>query len=328
MTNVGQSNAVGAWHDAVYLIDSNAAPIELGRQYRTTGVGKGLQYTVSMNVSLPAQLADGDYTLRFVSDAINDKLFESDETNNSIDTTATLSITHPDLVPVIETTPLTVNSGQLVDVTWHVDNRNDTDTLVVPWTDEIYISDLSGNIIESLGQFTFDGPLNGQMSTDSVTVPIRIPQTLNGDYLLFVDSDVSNSVYEADGEAGNLASVAVTVGLTPPSDLQLDSFVARPNPVVGDVAEITVSYSVTNIASGTSFIADWEDAVVASRNATLGDSDDIVLGKLPRSGVLPAFASYTVESVLKVPPGLTGAFHLFVVADYDNKLFEKWGNRE
>ena len=67
MTNIGEKNAIGSWSDSVYLYQDGQTPLRLAQQARSVGLGKGQRYTTTLQVTLPSDLADGNYILRVIA---------------------------------------------------------------------------------------------------------------------------------------------------------------------------------------------------------------------------------------------------------------------
>src|SRR5262249_12102527 len=108
------------------------------------------------------------------------------------------------------------------------------------------------------------------------------------------------------------------------------SGVTAPALTVGDRAQATVSWTVTNTGSGAGVTRAWTDEIIATLNAAPGDpKQDIVLDRVTRSGGLDANASYTASDTFTLPLQVSGGFaqpllgryHLFVRTDADSAVF-------
>src|SRR5262249_17970646 len=64
----------------------------------------------------------------------------------------------------------------------------------------------------------------------------------------------------------------------------------------------------------------------ASTDATVGNSDDVVVGRFTHSGALDVGQGYSQSQSVLLPPAFTGRYHLFVQADAGNQVFEN-GNK-
>src|SRR5262249_13032454 len=98
--------------------------------------------------------------------------------------------------------------------------------------------------------------------------------------------------------------------------------VTAPQLVADSPAAITVGWTVTNDGTGAGRTDSWTDAVIASRDAIVGNGDDIVLGQFAHSGVLQVGQSYTSQQRVFFTEGFSARVNVFVVADYAGAVFE------
>jgi hypothetical protein len=117
--------------------------------------------------------------------------------------------------------------------------------------------------------------------------------------------------------------------LAPYAVLQTSN-VTAPALTVGDPAQVTVSWTVTNTGTGTGVTHQWTDEVIATTDPALGHpQDEIVLDRLAHDGFLSPNQSYnatdtfTLSLIVKGDSAqpLQGRYHLFVRADTDSQLF-------
>ena len=320
--NLGDANAAAAWIDRVYLSsDGNLAGATLlGARAQSDDVPFGESYPGAIEVALPA-MPDGDYHVLVVTDATS-TLFEGlNEANNQGAAAGQLQVRHADLTPTILSSPASAESGATVTVQWSTANHGTTATPAA-WFDRVYLSTdavySAGDLF--LGEVAHAGPLPfGQGVPGEITA--ELPIDVSGDWYFVVVSDADGQILETDGEADNQAAAAVNVSLAPYADLAVTDVIA-PAMVIGDPGELTVTWIVKNQGTGSGFTDQWTDAVILSTNATVGDGDDLVLGRFEHSGGLDATVSYSRTETIALPPGLTGRFHLFAVADVDATVFE------
>ena len=83
----------------------------------------------------------------------------------------------------------------------------------------------------------------------------------------------------------------------------------------------TVSFKVKNAGPGSTFSAQWNDAVYVSADATFSGDDKLLLAR-PNLGQLAADSSYTQSLVVQLPVGYSGQYYIFVKADADNWITE------
>ena len=95
-----------------------------------------------------------------------------------------------------------------------------------------------------------------------------------------------------------------------------------PSLTIGDPAQVTIGWTVTNLGAGPGRASSWYDDVVASPDATAGNGDDILLARFAHAGALDAGKSYTQSETFLLPPSFQGRYHLFVHTDATGVVFE------
>jgi len=86
-------------------------------------------------------------------------------------------------------------------------------------------------------------------------------------------------------------------------------------------SNFTVAFKVKNIGLGSTFSAQWNDAVYVSADATFSGDDRLLLAR-PNLGQLAPDSSYSQSLVVQLPVGYSGQYYLFVKTDSDNSLSE------
>ena len=315
------AGSANPWIDRVYLAPAEdvTAVTLLGQVQRTDQLDAGDSYGASLEFVTP-NLVDGDYVFLVISDAENAVYEQGDEDKNS-DYSEAFQLRHADLVPSILGPLPTVASGETITVNWSTANLG-TAASLRGFTDRVYLS-RDGSVDSSdvlLGERRNDDLMDAGASAVS-GISAAIPADAVGDWFVLVDSDADGEIVEGEFENNNLARASLSVTLTPFADL-VASPIAAPNLVIGDPALVAFSWSVSNSGLGAGLTDSWIDAVVISTNDVIGDGDDRVLERFPHSGLLPVGESYSRNEQIGLPGGLQGRFHLFVVADYENAVFE------
>src|SRR6185369_4827005 len=146
---------------------------------------------------------------------------------------------------------------------------------------------------------------------------------ISGTYRFFVKVDAGNAVNEFVLEGNNLtmSATGTVVTLAPYADLQV-TLVTVPELVVGNPASIDVGWTVQNFGTGAGRTSSWIDRVLLSRNASVGDADDQVMGEFANSGALNTSESYSRSEHITLPAGSSGQYHVFVVTDAGNAVYE------
>src|SRR5262249_51694842 len=123
---------------------------------------------------------------------------------------------------------------------------------------------------------------------------------------------------------GGSAKVTVTVNA---ADLRVTDFTRPTTLLIGNPAQASVSWTITNQGTASTNAGQWIDRVVFSTDSILGNADDVVVGEFTRSGSLgpagSATASYTATHVVTLPANRTGTFSLFVVTDAQNAVTDE-----
>ncbi len=228
----------------------------------------------------------------------------------------TLNMSQPaDLTPVSLTVPASVTalkSNPVVQAIWGVSNQGPAATSGY-WYDRVWFSTngvLDANSTD-IGDFyvTQTVPAGG---TYRETNNVTLPMTASGNYTLFVQVDVYNSIYEASLSDKVSAPASGTFTLTPP-DLMPLSVVAPPSVTASNSnPSIQVAWTVTNQGIGAA-TGGWYDRVWFSTNGVL-DANSTDIGDFYYSQTVPAGGGYSVTNpvTLPVPLGGTYPYTLFV----------------
>jgi RHS repeat-associated protein len=126
---------------------------------------------------------------------------------------------------------------------------------------------------------------------------------------------------------GLLARYSLNVQIQPTGsqsfpNLQTESVSLPPETGIVSGQSISVSYTVKNVGSRATVESAWNDRVVLSTNAILGDGDDMSLGIFPHYGNLNPGSSYTVNQTVQLPDGINGDYYLIVESDSGNAVTE------
>ena len=329
VTNTGSQPTSGSWLDRVYLstnstvggdllLDTIAAP-----PAPLVTLNPGDSYTVTRTVAIPfnAGLSDGAYFIIVRTDDAGG-LSEQDELDNT--DSATLNIATPvlpDLTITPTIAPTAAQSGSVVHLEWTTSNSG-TAATTGSWVERIFLSTnttVSGDDAK-LFERTVSSPLAAGGSINA-TADVTIPIDRFGDgmHLIFV-VDALDQIEEFTNEGNNTAVTNIDVTLGPIADLSA-TLLSAPTFVVGDPADIAVSWSVANVGTALGVDLAWNDAVILSADAIAGNFGDTIF-RFANPQALSAGQSYTRTETITLPAGFTGQFHVFVVADKDGDVFE------
>ncbi|MEF8723661.1 MAG: CARDB domain-containing protein [Candidatus Accumulibacter delftensis] len=331
VANSGSGAARGSWSDRVYL--SADGSLGSARLLATVPHSSELlalaSYTASTEITLP-DVADGDYFI-VVSSDVGDTVFEgSQEGNNSSVSTATLGVVHPDLRPVLVSAPAGALSSEAIVVAWQMRNAGSSDAFGA-WTDRLYLSrDATLGADDTLlGELAHGGPLATGASYDA-QLQVNLPLAASGDYFLLLVGDALGQVHELGAENNNVGSTPFAAALAPYANLVVSAVSAEasvpyapaPEVVVGDPAQITVSWTVGNDGNGVGQTTQWTDTLLVSTDSIVGNGDDRVLASYEHLGALAVGESYTRSETFLLPAYFQGRYHFFVRSDAGNQVFE------
>ena len=148
---------------------------------------------------------------------------------------------------------------------------------------------------------------------------VTFPENLRGDFFVYVLTDAGDQVVEPDGEDNNASSLASIQLTIPHSDLIVEAVGGPEVAQSGDSVEVL--WRVRNQGPSVTNRSDWTDVILLSSDGVL-DAGDTELGRFSRSSALEASESYTKQATVVLPEGIEGDYHLFVVADETDRVFE------
>ncbi|MCY2993192.1 MAG: hypothetical protein NTY19_35705 [Planctomycetota bacterium] len=231
----------------------------------------------------------------------------------------------PDLVPASVTVPPAAIAGQPLRVDWRVENRGAGQARTSSWSDEVYLS-LDGTLDSQdwrLGSLSHSGSLNagaGYLAGTKFTVPGSLSA---GTYHVIIKTDAGGNVPESD-ETNNVFVSSTTVEVKHVvSDLQVVSAEGPATGVAGDT--MTVDWTVINDGADTTATDHWSDAIYFSTQATFDPANASLLKEFAHSGALDSRTTYSRSELVALPERTEGTFHLFLVLDVNQDVFELGG---
>jgi len=272
------------------------------KDFSPTTLAPGGSSSRSGPLSVPADLASGDYYVGAIAD-VNNQVTESDETNNKRSQPIHIGGT-PDLVVSALSAPATVNQGENLAITETTKNQGTADsgassTRVVLARDAA-LTDLIGS--KDLSHSALAQGASEQKS-GSVTVPAALP---SGFYYVGAIADVGGVVTESD-ETNNKRSQQIIIGGVP--DLVVSALTAPDFALQGD----TIPVTETTKNEGTEVAGASTTRVCLARNSTL--TDQVVTDDLSHPGLAEG-ASDQQGTSLAIPAGLaSGIYYVGAIAD-------------
>ncbi len=347
VSNTGTGAGItSSWTDQIVLSASGVLGagdnIVLGNYVHNGALAVGASYNNSQTITLPPGF-NGRYQLFVVTNATGN-VFENGSTANDIGQLATPF----DVIPyayakdiVTSVTPAAnPASGQVVNLTWVVQNQGIGTTDTSEWVDTVYLSttpDGANKVL--LGQYDHLGFLTvGQSYTR--TAQVQLPNGISGPYYFIVATAASSTPnfntavpsVAAQGSVGSPyefvyantntgVSAATTIALTPAPALVVTSVTAPTNAQEGTA--ISVSWTVTNEGQGPAN-GSWTDNVLLQ---AVGDANPgTLVGTFTFTGPLIAGQSYTRTGQVVVPLHMTGLYNVIIVPNANSALYEGAAN--
>ena len=320
-----------AWADRAYVSTDavrDAADSMIGEVRRiNTPLAAAASYTASASWQLPA-LPNGAYQLLVVTDAVGD-LTESNETNNTFATP--LAVGNPDLVVASSAAPAAGASGELVALSWTVDNAGTGKAegrwydgywdKYYAWNDNVYVSTdaVRGTGDAYVGQVRRINQPVAAGASYTAAPNMQLPALADGAYHLIVAADATGDLNEASETNNDLARPLNVAN----SDLIVSAVEAPATGVAG--ADVALSWTVANPGAGRAhgkwydgywekYYA-WEDKLYLSSDAVHSAADPYI-GALRRINTpLVAGGSYTASLTAQLPAVAAGAYHVIAIAD-------------
>ncbi|MUH00351.1 hypothetical protein F7734_52020 [Scytonema sp. UIC 10036] len=337
-TGTGSTSAP-IWYDAVFL-SLNGQETYLGQTSNFSYLDKyssGIHsYNNSLEVTLPNNVEGNNYYLVVKTDYYNNVYEYQNEDDNfrSTESPTNIELTPPPDLQLTVNEHSPVFSGQRTTLNWTVVNNGPGKTSQHSWYDEVYMSadPYLGNDDEEyfLGWSYHYGELdvyaanstNGATSSYTTSLDVTLPIGVSGNFYFIVRTDAGNQVLEFAGDANNIVAqpTPTTVKLTPPPDLEVE-LLGVPTQALASHG-LTIDYRVTNNGSTATPNYAWVDAFYLSEDADFNSSTDRLLGEVTQYGSLDAGIPDDRSVTFTLPDGLSGAFHVFVVTDQRNDVFE------
>jgi hypothetical protein len=337
-----KNNGLGAtgttqWFDALYLsndpalsdeigLNANGRDIYLGAFPNSSALQPGESYKNSTTLNLPRNTV-GDRYLLVISDFYR-QIQETDSRNNLSFSEPPMDVQltpPPDLQVSSVTVPtIPVFSSRTYPISWEVVNTGTNPTQTDSWKDRIYLTtsdELNPEGATILADIDHTGQLEAGGSY-TANAEITLPQGIDGDYYIFVHTDIRNQVFEHTSNDNNVSrSDSLEIVLLPPPDLVVNE-VLIPNEASGNQS-IEVSWEVQNIGAGDTEADSWTDAIFISEDTILSTNSAVLLGVFSSTGRLKKDSLYTQTATVRLPNDLPGgAYFLHVLTDRENQIFE------
>jgi hypothetical protein len=276
--------------------------------------------------------ASGRFSLKIIADSNNNYVeVNSSGTGESNNTVEKISLVGPDMkVKNLRVDTANITAGGLVTLRWEDWNDGSSSTGSA-FDDRIVVKNVNANLVLLDTSINYNplaltgNVLNGAIlpgTSRQRSFSFRLPEGLKGagDMSITVTADQNSAglstLYETnltnDAESNNGASVATTSAAKSYSDLAVDNVTAPANGV-GEEA-VQVSWRVSNHGQ-VDTTDSWNDEIIFSRDAIIGNSDDSVIGAVRHTGKLQTTESYSQTVTVNAPTRTAGRYYLGVRSD-------------
>ena len=276
--------------------------------------------------------ATGRFSIRVIADSAAEipeaNLGGTGESNNTTELTC---LSGPDLrIKNLRVDTTGVHAGGQVTLRWEDWNDGSSSTAAV-FDDRIVVKNVDANLVLLDTSISYDplaltnGQVNGPIQAGehrersftfrlpegikgagNIGITITADQNSAGQGVLF-ETNLSN-----DAETNNSAVTQTSSAAKPYADLRLDTLSAPATGIAGQ--PVTLNWTVSNHGQADTTAA-WNDQVVLSNDAVIGNADDIVIGTVRHTGGLHIGESYAQSATINVPVRADGRYYLGVRSD-------------
>lgn len=283
--NIGEKAGIGyysSWFDGLYRsLDTvfDASDALLGQTAIYTPLDHNAAYSQDKTYQMPNGIS-GDYYLIERTDngnVIGGEIDKNNNTNLIRDVNQKPKLIHfvsppiSDLEVTITSAPTTAIAGQPVTVAYTIKNNGTVDTYTNYWSDQLTLSSgyYPGNILLNNKNHS-TGLKAGSSYTD--TVQVYIPNDAAGNFVLVIQTDALNKVYDTIPN-NNYAFSLLNISQLPPSDLIATNIIVPDSVLSGNTT--TIKWQLNNIGINPAY-GFLREAVYLSEDTILDNNDKLV----------------------------------------------------
>ena len=307
--NIG-SASTGASSIVAYSLSTdttygNGDDIPLATTRSVTTLAAGASSTATRSLAIPSSTPVGTYYVCAKADS-TDAVIESNESNNSLCSTATVGLTNPDLIiSAASTAASSVAPGKSFSLSNTAKNQGSLNAgqFIIAFhlsTNAVY-GDGDDIALTATRTVTSLGAGKTSTASTSLLVPATVPL---GDYYVCAMADRDNTVAEAD-ETNNSACTAAVIHVTY-SDLTMTAVTPNASSLSG-TGTLSVTNSATNL-SGVAVPVSFKVGFVLSPTASYDDPGAIATATTRTvasglAGGATSTATTTLTFSASTPPG-------------------------
>lgn len=326
VTNSGTGNVITKpWTDAIYLSREQVFNVQNSTRLGSWSIRQNLSpdssYSVSKQVTLPNYIS-GNYFIYVVTDVYNN-VFEFANENNNVRSSVLLDIVltpPPDLTVSDIQNPATASNSESVKIQWIIKNQGSSST-TPSWTDKVYfcnqqVFNSAQSIEVGSKSHTAVLPAGG---SDTINLQIITPDTIAGQYYIFVFTDYYNNVFEYLNESNNLLRSDQPI-LIQSADLEVIDPIIPDTTAAGQ--SILLSWKDLNLGSGAIIDKTITDKIWFSGKSSFPIVNPVEIGSLSYSGTIQPGGFSTKSRLVNIPDGISGKYYLFISTNTDRNVFE------
>ncbi|MDH4349648.1 MAG: hypothetical protein OEW56_00680, partial [Gemmatimonadota bacterium] len=332
-SDINNGNLAGAspWEDRLLVRNEDSGEIiaNVTVPYDGAPLGAGESVPRQFSLTLPDGLRGaGQITFAVTADIGN--AVEENNPDGSAEANNTASLTvasafapYADLQiqGLAVTPPVGWRSGDTVTVQWTTANGGNLPT-PTSWSDQVFLRNMNTGEVLLVAAVPYAGPALGPGEAVAREHAITWPSGLSstGRFEFVVSADSADQIFEANLQGTAETNNASRLEVVSAADLAPGNLSAPASGFGGSAIE--VGWTVTNLGQAATAVDQWVDFVILSPDDVLGNADDQVIGQFMHAGELDQGGSYAELRQVELPPGLDGDFHIGVLADGLNEVFE------
>ena len=299
------------------------SPLFIGRRSSDTAVGDN--YQISENVTIPQQYTGMVYFYLAI-DRLN-QIFEANEADNFISIgTAEITKRSGDLTVDTATADKSrIEAGSQLTIVWTVRNSGSLVTEATRWYDSFYLANGDGNNRQIVYKqdVSLDAPFEPGMQYTK-TADISIPANIVGNLEIVVVTGQEQNGYEENRD-NNEFEISVQVNNPPSPDIVVDSAVVKflATDSTSDSRILSVTYVTRNRGNSMTREMEWKDRIRLQEAGTSSHVDTTA----GRRRTLLSLDSYSVTTLISIPPHMSGYYEVTIALDISDEIAELYGEQ-
>ncbi|XP_076095373.1 uncharacterized protein LOC143066264 [Mytilus galloprovincialis] len=332
--NIGEGKTlISRWTDTLsaVIVSNYGSKYTLGQFYGGSDhrLSHNKSYVINQELVLPPYVYGKVYFL------INIDYFSQtadDNSNNNIKITPIVNVPlkSPDLyIYKLNVISDEVYSGSPLEIECSIGNRGVSIKSNQRWFQTIIISSTNSQYTDIVSERSVQyGPLTSEQISH-VTISLQIPKSVHGKVYLHCIVDTMDDIFEGREPIrleNNHKRFSLFVYRPPSPDLLISFLKVSLVNSSSSHTLVSLTWSVRNTGNTMPFRSSWLDAVGISHHNNLHMSDVVrhleILGTFEIMYGLEPSGSYSISKTVVIPKHYMGVYYMYIVADYENNIFE------